>query len=130
MAHVRTKKLKDPSRISGAGRGLNAHRLVAETAVGLANALYEAHMSADNAMYRRLRENLTDKQARTFFVSKVAPTLLEDARLAMTDCLSQADDVCTPYMKEQIADALILDTDLRANRFVAEQHSTVPTLVH
>jgi hypothetical protein len=32
--------------------------------------------------------------------------------------------------KDEIAAALILDTDLRANRFVAEENATIPSVLH
>lgn len=123
MAHVRTREIRENSRIAGAGRGLNAHKMVAETAVSMANAAFEQYMSAHNELWRAMRENLTEKQARVAFVARIAPLLLEEARLALTDCLSQPDDVCTPHMKAQIVDALVKDTDFRANRSVAAQNA-------
>lgn len=111
----------DNSRLSGMGTGLNAHRLVAETAVSLAQSCYEAWMGANNELYRKMRENLTNKQIETIFISKVAPTLLEEARKALATCLSQPDSEVPVSMKDQIAEALILDTDFRANRFKAAE---------
>ena len=89
----------------------------------LANAAYEQYMSAYNDLYKAFRANLTDKQARMVFVARVAPSLLEEARLVLTDCLAQSEDECSTYMKEQIVDALVKDTDFRANRTVAAQHA-------
>ncbi len=120
--HVRTRAIRENSRIAGIGRGLNAHRMVAETAVQLAQAAFEQYMSAYNELYKALREHLTEKEARLVFCQRVAPILLEEARIVLTDCLAQADDVCTPHMKEQISEALILDTHYRANRSVAAQN--------
>ena len=120
--HVRTRKVIEPSRISGQGTGLNAHRMVAETAVLMANEHFENYMIVNNALWKSLREVLTEKQARLAFVAKIAPMLLEEARLVLTDCLSQPDDVCPKSLKDQIADALIKDTDLRANRLKAATH--------
>ena len=34
-----------------------------------------------------------------------------------------AFDVCSPHMKEEILEALVLDNDLRANRSVAAQNA-------
>ncbi len=126
MAHVRTRKIAENSRIAGLGRGLNAHRMVAETAVAMAQAAFEQYMSAHNEVYKAFRHNLTEKQARVAFVSRIAPTLLEEARLVLVDCLAQSDDECTPFMKDQIVEALALDNDLRANRSVAAQHAVMP----
>ena len=117
-----SRRTQDNSRISGAGRGLNAHIMVAQTAVEMAQACFEAHMSANNELYRAFRQNLTEKQARLVFVKQVAPTLLEEARLALTDCLTQSDDEVSPRLKDEIAQALILDSDLRANRLKAAEH--------
>jgi hypothetical protein len=120
--HVRTRPILDPSRLSGQGTGLNAHRIVAETAVAMANEHFEHYMIVNNALWNTLREHLTEKQARMVFVAKIAPMLLEEARLALTDCLTQPDDVCPKSLKDKIADALIKDTDLRANRLKAATH--------
>lgn len=130
MAHVRTRKIRENSRIAGIGHGLNAHRMVAETAVAMANAAFEQYMSAHNEVYRAFRANLTEKQARTAFVARIAPIMLEEARLVLVDCLTQPDDECTPFMKDQIGEALALDNDLRANRSVAAQHSTLGLTRH
>ena len=120
--HVRTRRIRENSRLAGIGRGLNAHRMIAETAVSLAHACYETHMSANNAVYKAFRENLTEKQARIAFVARIAPTLLEEARLVLTDMLSQPDADVPRQMKDEIADALIKDTDFRANRPKAAEH--------
>jgi hypothetical protein len=118
--HIGRKTL-DNSRLSGMGTGLNAHRLVAETAVGLARNVYEAWMGANNELYRAMRRELSNKEIETIFIAKVAPTLLEEARKALADCLSRPDSEVPVSMKDQIAEALILDTDFRANRFKAAE---------
>lgn len=128
--HIRTRKLIEPSRISGQGTGLNAHWRVAKVAIEMAHEIYEHHMSANNELYRAFRQNLTEKQALAAFVARVAPTLLEDARLALTECLTLPDDVLPREQKDEIAEALILDTDFRANRYVAAQHADVPGSLH
>lgn len=128
--HVRTRPIIEDSRLAGIGRGLNAHRMVAETAVAMAEARYEQYMGANNELYRALREGLTEKQMRLAVIAKIAPLLLEEARLALTDCLSQPDDVCSKKMKDDIVDALVKDTDFRANRSVAAQHAFLPGMMH
>lgn len=129
--HVRTKRLVDDLRLGGTGQGLNAHRLIAETAVEMANEFFEVY-ARQNDIYRKLRANgqVTEKQARRYFVQRVAPTLLEDARKNLAECLNQPDDRVTPAMKEEVYEALRLDNDLRANRFVAEDQATVPMRLH
>lgn len=116
------RKTRDNSRISGAHTGLNAHVLVAKTAVGIAEAQFELYMINDNALYKALRENLTAKQVRTAFLAKAAPMLLEEARLVLTDMLSKPDTEVPQAMKDEIADALIKDTDLRGGRLKAAEH--------
>lgn len=127
--HVRTRRIVENSRLAGIGRGLNAHRMVAETALAMAEARYEQYMGANNELYRVLRENLTEKQMRLAVVAKIAPQLLEEARLALTDCLSQPDNVCSKRMKDEIVEALVKDTDFRANRSVAAQHAMLPGMM-
>ncbi len=127
--HVRTRRVIDPSRLSGQGTGLNAHRMVAEVAIEMANHHFEHYMVVNNELWRSLREQLTEKQARIAFVAKIAPMLLEEARLALTECLSQPDDVCPKTQKDEIADALIKDNDMRANRRKAAEHMP-SSLVH
>lgn len=123
MTHIRTRKIVENSRIAGIGHGLNAHRMVAETAVALAQAAFEQYMTAHNEIYRAFRQNMTEKQARIAFVARIAPIMLEDARLALVDCLAQPETECSAYMKDQIVEALALDNDLRANRKVTAQHA-------
>jgi hypothetical protein len=125
------RRTAEPSRLSGATTGLNAHRMVAEVAVSMAEEYFET-FAADNAFYRGIRAQgqITEKAARLVFVERVAPRLLEDARRALTDCLTLGDDVMPRKQKDEIAAALILDTDLRANRFVAEENATIPSVLH
>lgn len=125
------RRTAEPSRWSGNNTGLNAHRMVAECAVKMAEEFFEV-FAANNDWYRALRAQgqLTEKEARLVFVARVAPTLLEDARRALTDCLSLGDDVMPRAQKDEIADALVKDTDMRANRFVAEESATIPSVLH
>jgi hypothetical protein len=120
--HVRTRPIRDPSRLSGMGTGLNAHRMVAETAVKLAHELYESWMAEHNDVRRAFLAIPTEKARILAFVHQAAPQLLEEARLLLTDCLSQPDTEVPPKMKDEIADALIKDSDLRANRRRAAEH--------
>ncbi len=120
--HVRTRPIRENSRISGQGTGLNAHRLVAETAVGIAEAMFPDYMAANNDLWKSFRAVMSEKAARVVFVKQAAPQLLEEARLTLTDMLSQPDDVVPVRMKDEIAEALILDSDFRANRLRAAEH--------
>jgi hypothetical protein len=120
--HIRTRRIIENSRISGQGTGLNAHRLVAETAVGIAEAMFPDYMAANNELWKAFRAHMTEKEARVVFVKQAAPQLLEEARLTLTDMLSQPDDVVPVKVKDEIAEALIKDTDFRANRLKAAEH--------
>lgn len=126
--HIRTKKLRDPLRTGG---GLNAHKLVAEQAVEMAQELFEVY-ARHNAMYHKLRAGgqVTEKQARQVFVERVAPRLLEDARQALTTCLTLDDEVMPVAQKNEIAEALILDNELRAKRIVASDRVGGIGVVH
>ena len=101
---------------------LNAHFLIVKTAKEMANKLFEIY-ACDNLIYRTLRARgeITEKQARHRFVNRVAPKLYEDARQMLVACLSQPDSQVTPTMKDEIAEALIGDAPLRANRMVAKE---------
>lgn len=126
--HIRTKRLRDPLPF---GPGLNAHRLVAKTAIEIAEEAFELY-AHENDFYRKMRADgaVTEKQARKLFVERVAPRLLEDARKTLTSMLGQPDDVVSEHMKEEIYEALLKDNDLRAKRFVAPDVATVPGWVH
>lgn len=125
------RKTAELSRLSGAATGLNAHRMVAEVAVSMAEAYFET-FAADNAFYRAIRAQgqISEKAARLVFVERVAPRLLEDARRVLTDCLTLDDGTMPRKQKDEIADALVKDTDLRANRYVAEENATIPATLH
>lgn len=108
------------------GPGLNAHWQVAKVAIEMANAHFETYMRV-NALHHKIRANgkVPEKQARKVFVDRVAPRLLEEARLALTNMLTQPDDRVPVAMKDEIAEALILDSDLRGKRIVAEERLTI-----
>ena len=126
--HVRTKRLKEKLPF---GPGLNAHKLVAKTAMEMAEELFEVY-ALENGIYRAMRAEgqVTERDARRHFVSRVAPRLLEDARQSLVQCLAQPDDVCPVSMKDEIAEALILDNDLRGKRMVAANRAKVPRHLH
>lgn len=126
--HVRTRRIRENSRIAGIGRGLNAHRMVAETAVKMAYELYEDWMGAHNEVRKAFLAIPTEKARQLVFVKQAAPQLLEEARIALADCLSQPDEMVSRRLKDEIADALIKDTDLRANRVKAAEHMPIGLL--
>jgi hypothetical protein len=111
--------------------GLNVHIMVAQVAQEMAQELFEIY-ARDNAVYRKLRADgqVTEKQAREVFVTRVCPKLYEDARQQLAGMLAEPDDVVSDHMKRQIHEALCLDNDLRANRQVAASVATVPASLH
>jgi hypothetical protein len=110
---------------------LNVHRLVAKTARTMAEELWEVY-ARDNVVYRRMRAEgrVTEKAARLLFVNQVMPKLYEDARQALTTMLAQPDDVVAVSVKNEIAEALILDNPHRANRLVHREAAVVPRHLH
>jgi len=115
--HVRTKPVVDPLPF---GPGFNAHKLVMDTAVGMAQELYGLYC-LDNAFNHKMRAGgkINEKQSREVFCRHVAPQLLEDARQTLAMMLGQPEDVVPQSMKDEIYEALCLDNDLRGKRPVA-----------
>ncbi|HVX57593.1 MAG TPA: hypothetical protein VHA37_07735, partial [Candidatus Saccharimonadales bacterium] len=109
--------------------GLNAHKMVANVAIEMANEMFEVY-ALENAFYRKLRADgaIMEKQARLVFVERVAPRMLEDARQTLSSMLGT--ESTSDYVKEQIYEALCLDSDLRANRFVAADQASIPSVLH
>ena len=126
--HVRTKPVRDALRF---GPGLNAHVMVMNVAVEMANEMFEVY-SKENAFHNKIRADgkTTDKAARRLFVERVAPRMLSEARQALTNMLTQPDDRVPLSMKDEIAAALILDNDLQAKRFVAADYASIPSTLH
>jgi hypothetical protein len=106
--------------------GMNAHRLVAATAVEMAQELFEVY-ARENDIYRSLIRGgqVTEKAARKRFVKRVAPKFLEEARKALSQMLIQ--EHVSQMAKDEIYEALILDNDMRANRLVDKTKAVVPT---
>ncbi len=102
-----------------------AHKLVYETAVGMADAVFEEAMSRDNTMFRTMRERHPGKPTsflRKRFVSALAPTLLGDARATLAQILATTTDEA---LKLRIYEALTLD-----NAVPGERHGTDYDLRH
>lgn len=106
---------------------LNAHKLVAETAMEMANEYFEL-WATNNKVYNGLRQQgkITEGHARAKFTHRVAPMLFEDARQALGSLLGQPDDVCCQTMKDEIFEALLLDNMTRAHRPVAANQAVIP----
>lgn len=111
--------------------GLNAHIQVAKVAIRMAHELYEV-WAEQNHIYKQLKDakerGFKVKDPRRLFVKRVAPTLLQDARRALAQTIANPNT--TEYMREQIAEALIKDAALQANRFVEKERAFIPSTVH
>jgi len=126
--HIRTKPIRERQPF---GPGLNAHKLVAEVAIQIANEMWEVY-ARDNLVYKAMTAGHTidENHARLAFIGAAAPRFLEDARRSLADCLSLPDDVMPRKQKDEILDALVKDTDLRANRHLADEVAIVPSRLH
>lgn len=112
-------------------KSLHAHKLIAKTAMEMAQDLFEIYAS-ENAIYKQMRMNgqITEKHARAKFVGRVAPMLFEDARKTLTTMLTLPDDRVTAGMKTEIYEALIADNEIRGLRPVAASQAVIPTPLH
>jgi hypothetical protein len=107
---------------------LNAHKLVADTAMEMANEYFEL-WATDNKVYAALRKDgtVSEPQARRRFAQRIAPMLFEDARQQLGKMLGMPDDAVCQTMKDEIFEALLLDHPLRSKRPVALNMATIPT---
>lgn len=102
----------------------HAHKLIAKTAREMAEAVYEGYMH-DNRIYahwKRVCPELTPRLARKKFVELLYPQMIEEARQILAQMLGSTSSSVTEHMKREIAEALILDNELRLGR--AEGHAT------
>lgn len=94
----------------------HADKLVFETAVKMADAVFDEAMSKDNALWRGIRAKHPSKSIdalRRIFSRALAPELLGDARATLAQMLSSN---ISPALKEEIYDALLRDKALRRGR--------------
>lgn len=107
---------------------LNAHKLVAKTAMEMANELFEVY-AGENKVYKALRQDgkITERHARARFTHRVAPMFFEDARKTLANLLGKPEDQISMHMKEEIYEALMLDSDLRGARIASEDRANVPS---
>lgn len=129
--HIRTKPVVDPVRLGGPGQGLNGHWRVVKVAKEMAATLCEEYLK-HNQWRAAMTANgrVSDEAVRELFVERYAPQLLEQARLALTDMLTQPDFTVPQSEKAEIAEALILDNSLRGKRVVAEERLQAPAIIH
>lgn len=84
-------------------KDITAHKLIADTAVAMAQDVYETMCSGSNAIYKVHGD-------RDDFIRQCAPTLVKAAKVALSQMLG--DITVTEWEKEQIYEALMLDNCL------------------
>jgi hypothetical protein len=98
-------KMREPL-IRLPGTGAHAHRLVAKTAMEMAQEVYEKNAGKSNDFYAKYPDRLA-------YVKECWALYLDAARTTLAQLLStNIDDV----LKDQIHDALIKDATLRRGR--------------
>ena len=88
------------------GKGAHAHKLVAETAKGIANEIYEKNALRSNDFYEKY-------PSREAYVKSCWALYLDAARTTLTQLLTTNMDA---KLKDEIHDALIKDATLRRGR--------------
>jgi hypothetical protein len=88
------------------GKGAHAHKLVAKTAMEMAQEVYEKNAGRSNAFY----EKYPDREA---YVTSCWALYLDAARATLAQLLSTNIE---ETLKEQIHEALIKDASLRRGR--------------
>ncbi len=98
----------------------HAHKLVLETARGMAEAMFEELIKKDGwlEMFARFfppeeRDRLTEDLMREAYVKKTAPHLLPEARAAIANSIPF---LSTDELKAEAYDALLLDATLVKRR--------------
>lgn len=91
----------------------HCHKLIADTAKGLAQVLWEELMKNDKvwAQHREAHPGLTTGQMERKFVDKMWPQLLAQARATLAAMLAPGSTI-SDDMKEDIMDALTRDRTL------------------
>jgi hypothetical protein len=88
------------------GKGAHAHKLVAKTAMEMAQEVYEKNAGRSNEFY----EKYPDREA---YVSSCWALYLDAARATLTQLLTTNMD---ESLKDQIHEALVRDATLRRGR--------------
>lgn len=96
----------------------HAHKLIRDTARGMAEVVYESIMKDNNiyANWKAMCPELEPDLARKRFVILLYPRLLEEARHTLAQML---DKSYPEVLKEQIHDALVKDNLFREGRLKA-----------
>lgn len=84
---------------------VTAHRLVAQTAVEMAQEIYEELCSGSNAIYKVHGD-------RDDFIRQCAPTLRAAARAVLAEMLTKPEHEVSQWEKDKIYEALVMDAEL------------------
>jgi hypothetical protein len=98
--------MKKSNIIPFPGKGAHVHRLIAETAEGMAQEVYETWASRSNEFYAKY----PDRKA---YVRECWPLYIDAARATLAQMLGSNID---ETLKKQIHEALIRDATLRRGR--------------
>ena len=101
---------------------LAAHKLIAETAVGMAHELYDLMMQDNQWWQQWQRQNpgATRKAMENRFVKRNLPLLLPQARASLAKCLQPGmAPGLSEAQKDEILEALVLDNQLVEARAAA-----------
>lgn len=110
---------RNERRQLGRGKQMHAHKLVAETAQGMAREVWDKIMTTRGDIFARWKaqpdnEGLSTKELEDKFCAKLWPTLLDEARTTLGAMLSNPS--IDPLQKEQIYESLCLDSTLLRGR--------------
>lgn len=100
---------------------LYAHKLVYETALKMAEAVYEIYMAKVNPEYRAWKDanpGLSGDSLGRAWAAKAAPQYFAQARATLAGMLQRQ---LPEELKQQIADALILDAQFEPARSKAQR---------
>lgn len=103
------------SSAAGARPSKHAHKLVYETAVGMAHELYDVVMLDDEwwKCWKQLNPGASPKELEARFVKKNLPKLLPQARATLAGMLRTCPD---EELANEIYEALLLDNTLIRGR--------------
>lgn len=94
----------------------HAHKQVAEVAKGMAHEIFDQIMTKRGDIFDRLKAQnpeMSTKELEAFFVAKLYPTLLDEARAVLTGMLR---DPSNSHLHSDIYEALLLDNTLLRGR--------------
>lgn len=116
---TRASSARNERRQLGTNKQTHAHKMVAETAQGMAHEVWDKIMTTRGDIFERFKNQpdnagLTTKELETKFCAKLWPTMLDEARATLARMLTLPST--SPLQKEQIYDALRLDNTLLRGR--------------